>query len=404
MLELKEVIIAVTNRCNSSCRMCDIPKEKVEELSFLEWGGAIKDISILGVPTVVFSGGEPLLREDIFRLISLVKMNHMDACVTSNGLMINKKNAFNLSSAGVDVVNVSIEGPREIHNYLRGEGTFEKAICALDNLRKYNIESTVATVVSSHNYKHLSDIVELAAKYGATTIKFQPFSTMFIKNESQESTFLLSRKESIDFKHIIKKVILRCDEYGIVTNPVSYLERMSLYLNKNFPSRNVICSALWNCCPVNPRGDIYPCWGMAREDVLIGSIKEKSFLELWNSSRHNLVREKIKKDGCSGCMMSCYDESFGKDNIERKVTMRIKKLKKGICSGQAGGILKRWVKRAKFYYSYRGSLNMFTKRLRRFFRRKKLPRTEPNKEEIERALKETRTVKEIFKKEMECLR
>lgn len=73
MLNLKEIIFSITNRCNLRCKMCDIPYGEIEELSTEQWMGVIKDASRLGAQTVVFSGGEPLLREDIFELISFTK-------------------------------------------------------------------------------------------------------------------------------------------------------------------------------------------------------------------------------------------------------------------------------------------------------------------------------------------
>ena len=99
--------------------MCQIPQESTEELSTAQWKKAIEDISSLGVQTVVFSGGEPLLREDIFELISFTRNHHMNACLTSNGYLINKDVAFKLFRSGINVVNISIEGYKKANDYLR---------------------------------------------------------------------------------------------------------------------------------------------------------------------------------------------------------------------------------------------------------------------------------------------
>ena len=404
MLKLKEVIISITNRCNSFCRMCDIPKEHIEELSTPQWKRVIEDAYSIGASTIVFSGGEPLLRKDIFELISYVKNNNMTACVTSNGLLIDQEKASELSLAGINVVNISIEGPKEIHNYLREDGTFEKAISALNNLKKYKIERTLATVVSRYNYKDLSYIVESARECGATTVKFQPFNALFVKNKSIEGDFLISKKEAVELNQIIKEVISLCNRYGITTNPLSYLERMPLYLTKTLFDYNGGCKALWTSCPINSNGEIYPCWVLAKRDRLIGNLKERRLVELWNSIRHNFIREKIKKEGCLGCMMSCYDEAFGGDNIERKIVMNIGRLKKEGFSGYVKRFLKRWLKRFKFYSSYRGTLKDVIDRIERFFRKERLTETASNNEEIRRVLREIERIKQIFKEDMGSLK
>ena len=86
----REIIISITNRCNLKCKMCDIPKNKIGELSTAQWKQVIKDAAASGARAIVFSGGEPLLREDIFELIDFTKNNSLGACLTSNGYLINE--------------------------------------------------------------------------------------------------------------------------------------------------------------------------------------------------------------------------------------------------------------------------------------------------------------------------
>lgn len=399
MSKLKEVIISITNRCNLKCKMCDIPEQKTEEVGISEWKKVIKDASLTGVETIVFSGGEPLLREDIFELISFTKTNGMNACLTSNGILINEKIAYNLSRAGIDVINISIDGSKEIHDYLRGDGTFGKAVYALDNLKKYKVESTIATMVSRYNYKYLPYIVELARIHGATTIKFQPFSKLFLSHKQKGDDFLITDREIEEINQVIREVIFLCSNYGIVTNPGSYLDKMPLYLAKKYFGVNNGCNALWVSCSINSKGEIYPCWILADKDKLIGTVKEEKFLNLWNSQRHNSVIEEIKKEGCPGCMMSCYDENFGKENIEKRIAINIKRFKrKGFCE-YINHLFKRWQKRFKFYISYRGPLKGIMRRFKGFFRKKGLFKVGIKEEEIEETLKEIDMVKKIFEEE-----
>lgn len=402
MPNLKEVIISITNRCNIKCRMCDIPIEKTEELATYQWKNVIKDASSIGAQTIVFSGGEPLLREDIFDLITSVKNNSMNACITSNGYFIDNEIASRLYQSGVGVVNISIEGPPKIHDYLRGRGTFDKAISALENLRKHKIETTIATMVSRYNYKYLNYIVEVGRRYGVTTIKFQPFSKIFLDNGDREGEFLISNKEIKDIKQVVVGVVRLCSNYGIATNPSSYLEMIPFYLSKQYPNKKIACEALWDSCPINARGEVYPCWVLTQKDKLIGDIKSEDISAIWYSQRRNTIIEKIKNEGCPGCILSCYDRNFGEDTLERKIVINLKRFQRDGPYEYVKCIIKRWRKRLKFYSSYRGSWKGIINKLKGKFIKKRLFKMTINKREIDNALTEICVAKEMLKHEIKC--
>ena len=400
MPELKEVIISITSRCNARCRMCDIPAKRSDELSGFIWERLIKDAAELGARTVVFSGGEPLLREDIFKLISCVRANRMQACVTSNGYFLSDEVAAKLASAGACVVNISVEGPRDIHEQLRGRDSFDKALSALQNLKKHNIESTIATVISRYNYRHLTDVVELAREYGVTTIKFQPFSGIFLESDRKTKEFLLPASAAEELSAVMKRVSELCDGYGITANPRGYLERVPFYLTKKITQPQHICAALKFSCPIDPGGSVYPCWVTADKDNRIGNIQEESLLSLWGSERRNSIIERIKQHGCPGCMMSCYDDNFGKEALDLRVAVNIGRLKREGLRVYTKRFIKRWAKRIKFYLAYRGSPRVLIGRSRKLFAKRSLGNGGINQKEIDAAFEEIKKAKQILQREI----
>ncbi|MFA4853728.1 MAG: radical SAM protein [Candidatus Omnitrophota bacterium] len=369
MLNLKEVIFSITNRCNLRCRMCDIPCGKIEELSTDQWKKVINDSSRLGAQTVVFSGGEPLLREDIFELIFFAKKNNLNACVTSNGCLIDEQVASRLSASGANVVNISIEGTKGTHDYLRGPGSFDKAASALANLRKYKIETTVASTVSRYNYEDLLYVLEIAGEYGATTVRLQPFNAIFLKDSARAGEFLIDKREIPKIEDIIHRFIDISQERKISTNPANYLFKIPAYLTgKKFHPDN--CGALRYSCPINSNGDIFPCWIEASHNKLIGNIREESLYELWLSEKRRKLINSIINNGCSGCLMSCYDEVFGSRFSKAYILDKAKKVKR-IASyrkltNKALQFLKSQVIKMKlryrFYSSYKGSVTNLLKR------------------------------------------
>lgn len=408
MSRLKEIILSITNRCNSKCRMCDIPLNKMEELSTSGWKRVIKDASLVGAETIVFSGGEPLLREDIFELISFARNNHINACLTSNGLLIDDEIAHRLSASGVGVVNVSVEGPEETHDYLRGKGTFKRVLSALENLSRHKIESTIATMVSRYNYQHLPFIIGLAKDYGATTVRFQPFNRIFIEDAEKEKDFLIEAKDIEKAKDIIERVIKLCGGFNIAANPVSYLRKLPFYLNGARPSPQNGCSALWSSCPVNAKGEAFPCWVVTDEDKVLGNVADEGLFKIWTSKRRSKIIKAISENGCPGCMMSCYDKVFGQDELKKFLSEKAAKLGDIRAYGR---LMNRFIQlirsqllylklRYNYYKSYRGSFGKVFARIFKNARRRREAGRIDNRNDIEKSIEDTAFLKERLRKEL----
>jgi len=403
---LRELILSITSRCNLRCRMCDIPLTKTEELDTCVWERVIQEAASLGATLVVFSGGEPLLREDLCELIAFSKKQKMTVCVTSNGILIDEKRAYELLCAGVDVVNVSLEGPPEIHDQFRGKGSFDRALSAIKNLNKYGIECTVASVVTAKNYQYLPYVVELAKQEGVTHLKFQPFSRIFLSAGKNEDEFFLSEKDLPVFEKTIKEVVNLCRAYGIGTNPAKYFDEMPRYLVGKTAGGQHHCPALYLSCPINARGEVYPCWVLSGQDYMIGSVKENNFSSLWNSSKRIEIIKTIGKKGCQGCLMSCYDENFGKEGLDMKISKHLGRLRHTGPKKYISGYIKRWEKRLKFYASWRGNASSALRRVQAKLAKKikATPTEELAKKEVRGALEELGRIKRLFEKESKNIR
>lgn len=308
--KLREVIISVTDRCNLKCKMCDIPLDyREDELTTDNLVLLIYELKKLKPETIVFSGGEPLLRSDIISLVRTAKENGFRTCLTTNGVLVTPEVAKGLKAAGLDIANVSLEGPENINDYLRGRGTYRRSITALENLKNEEIETTIATCVSRLNYRNMSFILELAFDLKVTTVKFQAFSELFLKDTAKKEDFYLLKTEAAEIKKEISRVIKLAKTYGIYTNPTRYLEKLPDTLIKNHREKfRKGCSALWEICSINSRGEVYPCWVLNKESV--GNITREPITLIWNSEKHAALRKNILRRGCAGCLLSCYDQEF----------------------------------------------------------------------------------------------
>jgi AdoMet-dependent heme synthase len=382
---LTEVIISITNRCNLRCAMCQIPLTAAPEMTTLQLKDLITDIVGLHPRSIVFSGGEPLMRPDIGELIAFADQLKVNTCLTSNGTMITDETAAMLASSGVGVVNISIEGTQEIHDALRGSGNYKKAVEALENLRRHNIETTIATMVCNLNFGALSEVMELAARLGVTTVKFQPFSDIFLKDKTCAGRFFCGEKALDDISGNIEKVIELSRKYSISTNPPDYLRNIPAYLTgKRQHSTNARCPALWSSCPISAGGDVHLCWVLS--EIVLGNCKEKKITQIWGSAAHERLRRSVLKDQCSGCLMSCYDTQYGTNSIPELIALKARKIKQP-------KFYKRQYFRAYQYaqYLFKKAFNTLV-RLNNPFKR--------NKKAAPLVLEEIRAAKDFLKKQM----
>ena len=358
MFRLKEIIFSVTSRCNLKCIMCDIPASRNGELPTGVLFAALEDAAALGASTAVFSGGEPLLRTDIFDLAEFARELGMSACLTSNGCLIDEEAAGRIADSGVGVVNISLEGERQVHERLRGPGTYDKALRALRLLRARGVETTIASTVSRYNYSSLEHIVELAGDTGATTLKFQPFSRIFVSPGRNCSEFLLGEVEAGIAMETLRGIHKLCGERGISVNPLPYLESIPAYLSRGIGGSAASCRALFSSCPVDASGKVFPCWVLSGKDMLIGDISRTPLREIWGNIRHRDIISRINNRSCGGCLMSCYDANFSYSVAGPTAGSS----GKAVSSGR-GAALRKLKRKIMFYAAYRGSLRSLLRRL-----------------------------------------
>ena len=324
---LREIIISVTNRCNLRCAMCHIPLSPAPEMSSGEIKELILDAASLHPKRVVFSGGEPLLRSDIFELLKFVQQQRINACLTSNGMLIDDAVAEKLVDCGVGVVNISIEGPAHVHDSLRGRGSFAKATRALECLVRHKVEVSIATIVCRQNFNTLPYVMDLAHTYGITMVKFQPFSRIFLSEKEDGRKFFLPATAVRFVLKSIEETVRRAETYKISTNPVSYLYQIPACIcGLPLDHAGTNCAAVWSSCSISSEGDIYLCWVLT--DKVIGNTRKDRLSSVWGSAQHNRLRQALTTQGCRGCLMSCYDYNFSKFDLAEFIATTARKLKK----------------------------------------------------------------------------
>lgn len=146
------VIWNITSRCNLRCKHCYYADVKEDEMAF--------DIKVLdGSSVLIFSGGEPLLREDVYKLARKAKELGLRPVLSTNGLIMPEEPVF-------DYIGISLDGVGNTNDFLRGEGTFRKVIRNVERLVSYGYNVGIRLTLTRYNAGDTIPLIDLVLKMG----------------------------------------------------------------------------------------------------------------------------------------------------------------------------------------------------------------------------------------------
>lgn len=296
----------VTYRCNLRCRHCHLWQTREhDDLSTEEGKELISDLARIGTMHLSFSGGEPFLRQDIHELAKHAREQGLSTGVNTNGTrLITADKARRAVESGIGTFFISLDGPDpETHNALRGAPhAFDSALRAIDNLverrRRGAPRVMINTTVTRGNIDRLEEIVALAGEHGVDGM------TMSVLNDvgkySPDSEVGISGSGSNGFSERLWKIASESD--GLITHSKGYLDNFSTYLDRPNDLYNCRCVAGYATALVHPDGEVHAC---PVAFAPMGSLRERSFSEIWFSARANEVRSRIKAGQHPICWMDC---------------------------------------------------------------------------------------------------
>lgn len=159
------VVWNLVRRCNLRCLHCysdSRDQDYPSELSTEEGMRLIDDLAAFGVPTLLFSGGEPLMRPDVFELAAYAREKGLRCVLSTNGTLIDEATAQKIKEAGFAYVGVSIDGLEDTHDRVRGErGAFRRTLSGIRNCRDIGIRVGLRFTVHKLNVNELPAIFDL---------------------------------------------------------------------------------------------------------------------------------------------------------------------------------------------------------------------------------------------------
>lgn len=316
-----------TKRCNLYCKHCyrDSSNEYFRgELNTDEGKKLIEEIAKSGFRILILSGGEPLMRDDIYELSSYARKSGIIPVLGTNGTLITENVAKNLKKAGIMAAGVSLDYlDEEKHDNFRNlKGSFNKTIEGIRNCLKEGIRVQINTTVTKDNKEGILDIIDFSKEIGATSN--HPFFLVEVGRGKNLKKEALNSKEYID---MINKILDKQSEIDIELKPTCAPQFMSLAKKRGVNMRfSRGCIAGIGYCCILPNGDVHICPYLPK---VVGNVREDSFDRIWRESEiFNELRDFKKYKGrcgsckdisiCGGCRARAYistGDYLGEDPI-----------------------------------------------------------------------------------------
>jgi len=164
----------VTAACNLSCGYCRASASHLPDADELSTEEALSFLSSIAAlqPMLILSGGEPLLRPDIFQIARHGKALGMRVSLASNATTITPQVANEIAASGISRVSISLDGPSsEKHDMSRGKGSFQAAMQGIENLRG-KVDFQINNTLTCKNESDVAAIFDLAQRVGARALHF----------------------------------------------------------------------------------------------------------------------------------------------------------------------------------------------------------------------------------------
>jgi radical SAM protein with 4Fe4S-binding SPASM domain len=316
------VVWNCTRQCNLSCVHCYASAgnhKSPEEMDTEEGKRFIKDLAEFGVPVVLFSGGEPLLRRDFFELADYARQQGLRIALSTNGTLINREAAGKIRDIGFAEVGISLDGIGPNNDRFRGRsGAYQAALNGIRNCINLGLRVSLRLTITRFNYQEITKILRLVEDEGIERACFYHLAysgrggslqNEDIDHSQARSVVDLICEHTLDmYRRGLRKEILTVGNHadGVYLylkmrerDPLRAGKILSLLRMNGGNNSGIRIGA------VDDRGDVHPdqFWWHYR----LGSVRERKFGDIWSDTSEPLLqglrdRKKLLKGRCGRCL------------------------------------------------------------------------------------------------------
>jgi len=337
----------VTRSCNLNCVHCRAASSLGPysgELSTEKCLQLVDQIAAVSTPVIILTGGEPLLRPDIFEIAAYGTNKGLRMVMATNGMLVTPAVAQKMTESGIQRVSISIDG-KDAHShdaFRQQKGAFNGAMQGIEALKNAKMEFQINTTITTNNLDQIKDIFKLAKDIGAAahhifllvpTGRGKDLAAQAITAADYEETLMWFHQESLSCG-IQLKATCAPHYFRIMHQNKPKEEKPVKKSGGHFHESTRGCLGGITFCFISHTGQVQPC-GYLELDC--GNVKKKSFASIWeNSEVFRNLRDYSKYEGkcgrcefikvCGGCRARAY-EATGNYLAEEPLCLYQPKLK-----------------------------------------------------------------------------
>ncbi|PWR75965.1 radical SAM/SPASM domain-containing protein [Methanospirillum stamsii] len=309
----------LTNACNLGCSHCysrsGPDASDRNELSTKEIFASIDDLAQIKIPLILLTGGEPLMRSDLFRIAEYADKKGIKTALSSNGTLITPDIAKKIRDSAITYVGISLDGASaKIHDRFRNSpGAFDRTIQAFSACKEAGVRTGIRFTVTRENIAELGPLISLALELGASR-----FCLYWLvpcgRGSDVYDRLQLTKDEVRDVLSLMyeraKSTPSSSMEFLTVDAPQDCIHLVESMKRDNSPDLNDAydllkslkggCSAGSRVANIDAEGNVYPCQFARMPDFYLGNVREKPFSQIWSDSKNPVLTEFRKKESLVG--------------------------------------------------------------------------------------------------------
>ncbi|MEA4926491.1 MAG: putative heme d1 biosynthesis radical SAM protein NirJ2 [Syntrophomonadaceae bacterium] len=288
-----------TNQCNMFCDHCyrDAGVKSTDELSTSEAQQLIREIKKAGFQIMIFSGGEPLLRPDIFELGAFAREHGLRAVMGTNGSLITPEVARKMKEAGFMAAGISLDSldPAKNDGFRKLEKAYQLTVEGMRNLQAAGVPFQIHTTVMDWNVAELEAITDFAIEIGAIA-----HHVFFLVPTGRAINIEEEALRVAAYEKTIARLMEKQKTVPIEIKPTCAPQFIRVADKKGVPLRfSKGCLAGISYCIISPTGNVQPC---AYLDMPLGNVREKPFDVIWRENEMlNRLRTMEYQGKCGIC-------------------------------------------------------------------------------------------------------
>jgi radical SAM protein with 4Fe4S-binding SPASM domain len=306
---LDQLAVELTVYCNLRCKMCSVWEIRQHGVPLDLAKRLLEDAYELGARTFVPCGAESFVRKDFLDVVEHAhSLGYTAQEIVTNGTLITAAHLDRLAQCPSVQLHISIDGPRAVHDELRGAGMYDASVATAERALARGIRVGLSAVILRETLAHLSHVIDLATDLGVAEVSYQPFQMEISGPHKDVGRFSLAGMPRAELIGKLDALEEYARERGVRIFTEALFPVIPDYaIEGRRPIPVGGCYLPSKFILVDYRGDVYPCFFMRQDQDRMGNVHRDRLPDLWHSVHHQQLQLLALTERCPGCLAACSD-------------------------------------------------------------------------------------------------